>query len=81
MNASGAYVLPTLQIGRYHLRAVHEGFKVTTQEDVRLDVDTSVAVNFTLQVGSTEQTVEVTAIPPAIQTTTSEMGTAAHRRT
>jgi len=76
-NSSGAYVLPTMQVGRYRVRALHEGFKAVTQDDVRLDVDTTIAVNFTLQVGSTEQTVEVTATPPAIQTTTSEMGTVA----
>src|SRR5215469_4940579 len=60
-NSSGSYVLPALQIGRYRIRAAREGFKITTQEDVRLDVDTSVAVNLTLQVGSSEQSVEVTA--------------------
>lgn len=76
-SSSGSYVLPALQIGRYRIRAFHEGFKTTTQEDVRLDVDTSVAVNFTLQLGSTEQSIEVMATPPAIQTTTSEMGTVA----
>lgn len=76
-SSSGSYVLPALQIGRYRIRAFHEGFKTTTQEDVRLDVDTSVAVNFTLQLGSTEQSIEVMATPPAIQTATSEMGTVA----
>ena len=76
-NSSGSYVLPALQIGRYRVRAVREGFKSTTQEDVRLDVDTSVTVNFTLELGSTQQTVEITAIPAAIQTTTSELGTVA----
>src|SRR6266496_6337129 len=32
-NSSGSYVLPALQIGRYRVRALREGFKATTQED------------------------------------------------
>ncbi len=76
-NASGSYVMPALQIGTYRVKAEHAGFKTITQEDVRLDVDTSLAVNFTLQVGSSEQSVTVTEAPPALQTTSSEMGTIA----
>jgi len=34
-NTSGNYVIPALQIGTYHVRAAHEGFKMITQQDVR----------------------------------------------
>lgn len=76
-NSSGDYVLPALQIGRYTLAASHAGFKTVTQQDVRLDVDTTATVNVTLEVGSAEQSVTVSAAPPAIQTTSGEMGTIA----
>ena len=67
-NAGGSYVIPALQIGRYQVKAVHEGFKAVTQEDVRVDVDSTITVNFSLQIGSAEQSVTVTAAPPALQT-------------
>ena len=76
-NSSGAYVLPTLQIGTYRLKASHEGFKTVTQEDVVLQTDTVATVNISLTVGSTEQSITVTEAPPAIQTASAEMGTIA----
>src|SRR5438445_5333076 len=76
-SSSGSYVIPALQIGGYKLTATHAGFKSVTQEDVRLSVDTTFTVNFTLEVGSTEQTVTVTEAPPAIQTASGEIGTIA----
>lgn len=76
-NNSGAYVLPALQIGAYEITAEHAGFKKVTQRDVKLDVDTTVTVNFSLEVGSAEQSINVTEAPPALQTSSSEMGTVA----
>ena len=76
-NAGGGYVIPALQIGRYQVKAVHTGFKAVTQEDVRVDVDTTLTVNFVLEVGSAEQSVTVSAAPPALQTTSGEIGSIA----
>jgi len=76
-DGSGAYVLPALQIGRYKIEAAHAGFKTVTQQNVELDVDTNATVNFTLQVGGTEQSVTVTEAPPTLQTASGEMGTIA----
>src|SRR5579859_7944855 len=76
-NAGGGYVIPALQIGRYQLKAVHTGFKAVTQEDVRVDVDSTLTVNFVLEVGSAEQSVTVTAAPPALQTSSGEIGSIA----
>ena len=76
-NSSGDYVLPALQIGTYKLTAAHTGFKTSNQEDVRLDVDVTATVNFSLDIGSAEQSVTVTEAPPAVQTTSGEMGTIA----
>lgn len=73
-NGAGSYVIPTLQIGDYRVRVIHSGFKTVTQEHVHLDVDTTATVNFTLEVGTTEQSVTVNAAPPAVQTNSGEMG-------
>ena len=76
-NASGSYVIPALQVGTYEVKASHAGFKTFLHKDLRLDTDTSFTVNITLDVGSAEQSVTVTAAPPAIQTTSGEMSTLA----
>ena len=76
-NSTGNYVIPALQIGTYEVKATHAGFKTYVQKDVRLDTDSSATVNMTLDVGSAEQSVTVTAAPPAIQTNSGEIGTIA----
>ncbi|MBI3211038.1 MAG: TonB-dependent receptor [Candidatus Solibacter usitatus] len=76
-NASGSFVIPAVQIGSYKISASHQGFKTVNQNDVRLSVDTVAAVNFTLEVGSTEQSVTVSAAVSALQTTSGEIGTTA----
>jgi hypothetical protein len=76
-NANGFYVIPTLQFGTYRVKAIHQGFKTVTQEDVRLETDTVATVNISLTLGSTEQSITVTEAPPAIQTASGEMGTIA----
>lgn len=76
-NSSGTYVIPALQIGDYKLSAGHTGFKTSNRAGIRLDVDTSATVNFTLDIGSSEQSVTVTETIPIIETTSGEMGTIA----
>lgn len=76
-DAQGLYVIPAVQVGTYQIQAGHEGFKTVTQENVHLDIDTTVTVNFALEVGSTSQSVTVDAAPPAVQTASGEMGTIA----
>jgi hypothetical protein len=76
-NASGGYVIPALQNGRYRVKTTRQGFKSFTQEDVRLDADATVTVNIVLQVGATTESVVVTAAPPSIETANGEMSTLA----
>jgi hypothetical protein len=76
-NSSGTYVIPAAQIGTYKIVASHPGFKSIEQDDVHLDTDSAANVNFTLQVGPSDQSVTVTGAPPELQTSSSEMGTVA----
>ncbi len=74
-NGQGNYVLPDLPIGTYQVRAEHSGFKTSTQENVRLDTDTTVTVNVGLELGTAQQTVTVSSAPPAVQTENGELST------
>src|ERR1700722_11102401 len=76
-NNSGTYVIPPAQIGTYKIVALHPGFKSIEQDDVHLDTDSTASVNFTLEVATSDQSVTVTAAPPELQTSSSEMGTVA----
>jgi hypothetical protein len=76
-NSAGVYALPALQVGRYKMTAGHQGFKTVMQQDLRLDVDSTLAINFQLEVGSAEQSVTVTEAPPPLQTSSAEMGSIA----
>ena len=74
-NAQGNYVLPALQIGVYQVRAEHPGFKTFTQENVRLDADTTAKVAINLVIGTSQQSVTVSSAPPAVQTENGEIST------
>ena len=59
-NEAGAYQFASLQTGTYKVSAELPGFQTQTYSDVALGVSQQVRLNFTLQVGSVTQAVEVT---------------------
>jgi hypothetical protein len=70
----GAYRIPSLPSGSYELRAEHEGFQTQVQTGLTLTVSQEEAVNFTLQIGSTQQTVSVTGEATLVDTSSSAVG-------
>ena len=75
-NEAGAYQFASLQTGTYTVGAALPGFQTQTYNNVALGVSQQVRLNFTLQVGSLAQSVEVTeASETAIATTSSSVGT------
>ena len=75
-NESGAYQFASLQTGTYNVSAELPGFQTQTYSAVTLGISQQVRLNFTLQVGSVAQAVEVTvSADTAIATTSSSVGT------
>src|SRR5207245_1358892 len=72
---TGRYVFLNVLPGRYTLAVTKDGFSPTTQQEFTLEVDQSATFDFTLAVGTTEQTVTVNAATAAINTSTSNLGT------
>jgi hypothetical protein len=72
-NSSGSYILPQLSPGVYKLTIAKEGFASINRENVELQVNQSVTIDFQLRVGSASQTVEVTGAPPQLNTTSSTL--------
>jgi hypothetical protein len=70
-NGDGFYSAPNLLPGTYEVRVAAQGFQTSVQKDIRLTVGAQQALNVSLQVGQLNQTVEVSATPPDVQTASS----------
>lgn len=71
---SGGYNAPFLTPGTYTVFVQKEGFKRAISRNITLDVDQKARVDFMLEVGSVEQTLEVVAIAPLVRTESAELG-------
>jgi len=71
---SGNYAVPLLPVGRYSITAVVPGFKTWTVPEVALGIGDRLRQDIRLQVGALEQSVEVAASSPALQTDSSSLG-------
>ena len=70
----GSYRLSALPIGTYEVRVEHQGFQSAVRTGLELSVGLEAVVNLTLEVGSAEQTISVTAEAPLINTTSGTLG-------
>jgi len=71
---TGFYVGRELPIGNYRVAAEKSGFKTGVAASVRVDVAGERRVDFTLEPGTVEQTTEVLASVPLLETTTNVLG-------
>src|SRR5438876_4692045 len=75
-NETGAYQFPALQPGIYKVSADLNGFRTQTYNNVTLGISQQVRLNFTLQVSTVAQSVEVNvAADTLIATTSASVGT------
>src|SRR6266852_4978324 len=73
-DGSGHYIAPFLPVAIYTIRVESQGFQITEQKDIRLQVDEQREVDFTVNPASVSQTVEVSANEVAVETTNSTLG-------
>lgn len=73
-NAAGEYRSDNLPPGTYKVEIDAAGFKHTSSAGNVVTVDNDLRVDLILQVGTSAQTVEVTAANPLVDTTTSSLG-------
>jgi hypothetical protein len=72
-TGAGEYHFANLAIGSYTLTVTATGFAPTSSKDIQVDLGKQSTRNFTLQVGSTTTTVEVTESAATIDTTTAQV--------
>src|SRR5713101_8329204 len=70
-NGDGFYSAPNLLPGTYEVRVTAPGFQTLVQKEIGLTVGAEQALNLSLKVGQLNQTVEVSAAPPEVQTASS----------
>ncbi len=63
-NESGLYTIPLLPPGRSKVTVHKDGFRHAVQENVSLDVNQTVRLEFQLEVGQVTESVEVKASAP-----------------
>lgn len=71
---TGHYLLPLLAIGTYSIRVSAQGFQTVEQKDIRLQVDESREVDFSLATATVQQTVEVSATAVTVETSNASLG-------
>ncbi len=73
-DQGGHFVAPTLPPGQYNLSIQANGFKKLDRSGINLDVDQTVSLDLSLQIGSTNETVQVSGEAPLLDTTSAELG-------
>src|SRR5713101_7695952 len=72
-DSSGFYTLPNLTPGDYEVRIAARGFSTAVQSNLSLAVGQQQQLNFSLKVGETATTVQVTEAAPQIELTSSTL--------
>jgi hypothetical protein len=79
-NESGQYQFNALRVGAYAVKASITGFSSQEFPSVPVDVQSRPSIDFTLQVGSITQTLEVKEQTVALDTQTADVGGVVHER-
>ncbi|HEV1283847.1 MAG TPA: TonB-dependent receptor [Bryobacteraceae bacterium] len=73
-TADGDYSFPLVPPGLYKVKVEHPGFKIETNNSVEVQVQQTVRLDFTLQVGDVTQTVEISASANMLQAENATLG-------
>jgi carboxypeptidase family protein len=71
---TGHYLLPLLPIGTYSIQVSAQGFQKVQQKDIKLQVDESREVDFSLVPATVQEIVEISANAVAVETSTPTLG-------
>jgi hypothetical protein len=73
-DSDGNFVITPLKIGRYSVSVEASGFRKEIRQNVVLDVQQTIRLDFSLQVGSVTETAKVTGEAPLLETETASLG-------
>jgi len=73
-NSAGNYTITSVPVGTYVVKAELSGFKTATTKAIELEAKQIARLDFKMEVGALEDTVEVTAAAPVLQTESVTVG-------
>lgn len=73
-DETGFFVVAEVSIGNYSVTVEKQGFQTAIATGIRVEVAVERRVDITLQPGAMEQTIEVVATVPLVETTTNVLG-------
>jgi hypothetical protein len=73
-DSNGQFIVANLQPGNYQVRFEAPGFRPFVSSGNAVIVDASTRVDATLEVGTQQETIEVSAVPALVDTTSSSLG-------
>ena len=79
-NDSGDYTFPDLPVGTYSLTFDLNGFKKSVRHSITLDVNQVITLNMTMQLGATQEVVDVTSEAPLVETSSTQLGAVVNNR-
>src|SRR6202047_397656 len=74
-NEQGLYTFTSVPPGIYNVKVEHPGFKTTTSNNVEVQVQQSVRLDMTVQVGQVSESIEVSATAALLQSENATVGT------
>lgn len=74
-NAEGYYTVPQIDPGQYRIEVTAQGFKQIQQSAVTLHVNQSARIDFTLEVGSSAESITVSGEAPILNAAEAALGT------
>src|SRR5882762_2366997 len=80
-NSDGLYSAPNLLTGDYDIEASARSFSKTVVKGVTLTVGSERALSLTLKVGAVNLVVQVTELPPLVETSSSTLSATVERKT
>ncbi len=72
-DEAGRFTFTDLPTGTYEVKVTQQGFKTFEQKQATVSINSVTRIEATMEVGTVEQTVLVSAEPPKLQTETSEV--------
>jgi len=79
-NSTGEYLFLEIPVGTYSVQIEQAGFKKFLHKGVELHLNDVLNVDAALQVGGSNQVVEVTGEPPVVDTTSTQLGAVVNSR-
>ena len=79
-NDSGDYGFPDLPVGTYTLSFELTGFKKELRHKITLDVNQVITLNMAMQIGGTQEVIDVTSEAPLVDTTSTQLGAVVNNR-